>query len=85
MKSHRDQLFVIDLEAAQNSMEFCQTANGSVSCDPRSSISKTDENGSGKKNSKKKTRHQRKEVDATKASRGKLHGMKRNKRHCSAA
>ena len=32
MKSHHDRLFVIDLEAAQNSLEFFQTANGSVFC-----------------------------------------------------
>ena len=43
----------------------------------RSSTSKSDENGSGKKNLKKKNRRQRKEVDATKVSRGKLlHGTK---------
>ena len=32
MKNHHDRWFVIDLEAAQNSLEFCQTANGSVPC-----------------------------------------------------
>ena len=32
MKNHHDRLFVIDLDAAQNSLEFRQTANGSVSC-----------------------------------------------------
>ena len=32
MKQHRDRLFVMDLEAAQNSLEFYQTANGSVLC-----------------------------------------------------
>ena len=32
LSKHRDLLFVIDLEAAQNSSEFYQTASGSVSC-----------------------------------------------------
>ena len=32
MKQHRDRLFVMDLEAVQNSMVFYQTANGSVMC-----------------------------------------------------
>ena len=32
MKNHRDRLFAIDLEPAQNSLEFFQTANGSVLC-----------------------------------------------------
>ena len=32
MKNHLDRLFVIDLESAQNSLEFYQTANGSVLC-----------------------------------------------------
>ena len=32
LKCHHDQMFVIDLEAAQNSLEFYQTANGSVLC-----------------------------------------------------
>ena len=32
MKQHRDRLFVMDLEAAHNSLEFYQTANGSVLC-----------------------------------------------------
>ena len=34
MKNHHDRLFVIDLDATQYSLEFYQTANGSVlSCD----------------------------------------------------
>ena len=32
MKNHYDRLFVVDLEAAQNSVEFYQKANGSVLC-----------------------------------------------------
>ena len=32
LKNHHDRLFMIDLEAAQNSLEFYQTANGSVKC-----------------------------------------------------
>ena len=32
LKNHHDRLFVVDLEAAQNSLEFCQSANGSVVC-----------------------------------------------------
>ena len=32
MKNHYDRLFGVDLEAAQNSVEFYQTANGSVLC-----------------------------------------------------
>ena len=54
----------------------CATTQFRPSSSLRSSTSKSDENGSGKKNQKKKNRHQRKEVDATKVSRGKLHGMK---------
>ena len=30
LNKHHDRLFAIDLAAAQNSLEFCQTANGSV-------------------------------------------------------
>ena len=30
MKNHNDRLYVIDLEEAQNSLDFYQTANGSV-------------------------------------------------------
>ena len=54
----------------------CATTQFRPSSSLRSSTSKSDENGSGKKNQKKKNCHQRKEVDATKVSRGKLHGMK---------
>ena len=32
MKNRHDRLFMIDLEAAQNSLQFFQTANGSVLC-----------------------------------------------------
>ena len=32
MKNHHERLFVMDLEAAQNSLGFYQTANGSVLC-----------------------------------------------------
>ena len=32
LKNHHDRLFVTDLEAAQNSVEFYQRANGSVLC-----------------------------------------------------
>ena len=32
LQNQDDRLFVIDLEAAQNSLEFTQTANGSVVC-----------------------------------------------------
>ena len=32
MKNHHDRLFVIDLDATQNSLEIYQTANGSVLC-----------------------------------------------------
>ena len=31
-KNHHDRLFVLDLDAKQNSLEFYQTANGSVLC-----------------------------------------------------
>ena len=32
VKNHHDMLFVIDLEAAQHSLDFYQTTNGSVLC-----------------------------------------------------
>ena len=85
LKNRHGQLFVIEVEAAQNPLEFfikqrtgvsCATTQFRPSSSLRSSTSKSDENGSGKKNLKKKNRHQRKELDATKVSRGKLHGMK---------
>ena len=32
LEEHHEEVFVIDLEAAQNSFDFCQTVNGSVLC-----------------------------------------------------
>ena len=79
VKDHHDQLFVIDQEATQNSQVFSQTANGSFLCHgtvPAEFFTKiiNIKDGSGrfvKEDFKKKNRHQRKEVDATKDSRGK--------------
>ena len=83
MKNHHDRLCEIDLETAQNSLEFCQTTNGSVLCattqfrlssSHKSSTSKTDQKSSEKKK-KKRSRLPRKGVDATKGSRGKTHDI----------
>ena len=74
MKNHHDRLCQIDLETAQNSLEFYQTTNGSVLCattqsrlssSHKSSTSKTDQQSSEKK-MKRRNRLPRKGVDATK-------------------
>ena len=58
MKKHHDRLFVIDLEAAQNSLEFKPTANGSVLCYdtvPYEFLTKTDQKVSEKKNTEEES------------------------------
>ena len=83
MKNHHDRLCEIDLETAQNSLEFYQTTNVSVLCattqfrlssSHKSSTSKKDQKSSEKK-IKRRSHLPRKEVDATKDSRGKPHDM----------
>ena len=69
MKNHHDRLFVIDLESAQNSLEIHQTANGKCLVLRHSSVrvphrSSTDQKGSEKNNTKKRSRLTQKRVDA---------------------
>ena len=84
MKSHHDRLFVTDLEAAQDSLEFFQTANGSVFCYdtvPLEFLTKiinfkrTDQKGLETKNFKRRNCLPRKRVNATTDSRGKPPGI----------
>ena len=87
-KNHHARLIVIDLEASQMSLEFCQTAKGSVLCHdtvPSEFLTKIIilKDGSrrvGIEENKRRNRLTRKRVDATTDSRGKPPGIPQNEK-----
>ena len=83
---HRDRLFVINLEAAQNSLDFHQTATTELrpSLSRRSSTSKTDQKGSEKKNIKRSNRLPRNRVDTSMDSRAKPPGKTQHRKQLSS-
>ena len=89
MRNQHDRLFVIDLEAAQNSLDFltkqrtgvfCATTQFRPSSSRRSSTSKKEQKGSEKKNIKRSNCLPSKRVDTTTDSRGKPLGITQNKK-----
>ena len=67
LKKHYDMMFVLDLEAAQISLDVYETADGGFSCSsPRSSTSKMAQKGwrKHKHNQKEEKHHQRRKADA---------------------
>ena len=89
MTNHHDRLFVMDLEAAQNSLGFYQTANGESLVLRHSSVQvphkdhqpqRRIQKGSEKKNFKGSNCLPRKGADTTTDSLGKPPGKTQNKR-----